>query len=74
MTTGRSDSAAGSPAGSSRARQTRAIETTRQLAELVRRSVPGRVRHGPIDPATRVFQALRIAVNDELGQLDARSE
>ena len=46
------------------------IETTGQLAELVRRSVPPRARHGPIDPATRVFQALRIAVNDELGQLD----
>ncbi len=46
------------------------IETTGQLAELVRRSVPARARHGPIDPATRVFQALRIAVNDELGQLD----
>ena len=47
------------------------IRTTGQLADLVRRSVPGRGRHGPIDPATRVFQALRIAVNDELGQLDA---
>lgn len=47
------------------------IRTTRQLAELVRRSVPGRFRHGPIDPATRVFQALRILVNDELGLLDA---
>jgi 16S rRNA (cytosine1402-N4)-methyltransferase len=51
------------------------IETTEQLAELVRRCVP-RPRHKgprkrpPIDPATRVFQALRIAVNDELGALD----
>jgi 16S rRNA (cytosine1402-N4)-methyltransferase len=46
------------------------IETTTQLKDLVRRSVPkqrgGRER---IDPATRVFQALRIAVNDELGAL-----
>jgi 16S rRNA (cytosine1402-N4)-methyltransferase len=41
--------------------------TTAELAELVRRSVP---RSGAIDPATRVFQALRIAVNDELGALD----
>jgi 16S rRNA (cytosine1402-N4)-methyltransferase len=47
------------------------IQTTGQLAELVRRSLPGRARHGSIDPSTRVFQALRIAVNDELGQLDA---
>ena len=50
------------------------LETTEQLADLVRRCVPhgrgkGR-RHPPIDPATRVFQALRIAVNDELGALD----
>ena len=52
-------------------RRTDPIRTTRQLAELVRRSVPGRFRHGPIDPATRVFQALRILVNDELGHLDA---
>jgi 16S rRNA (cytosine1402-N4)-methyltransferase len=50
------------------------IQTTRQLAELVRQSVPGRFRHGPIDPATRVFQALRILVNDELGHLDATLE
>lgn len=47
------------------------LSTTRQLAELVRQSIPGRFRHGPIDPATRVFQALRILVNDELGHLDA---
>jgi 16S rRNA (cytosine1402-N4)-methyltransferase len=53
------------------ARRSGRIETTRQLAELVRHSVPARYRHGPIDPATRVFQALRIMVNDELGQLDA---
>jgi 16S rRNA (cytosine1402-N4)-methyltransferase len=50
------------------------LETTTQLAELVRRCVPrpryaGR-RRPPIDPATRVFQALRIAVNDELAALD----
>jgi 16S rRNA (cytosine1402-N4)-methyltransferase len=44
------------------------ITTTRQLAELVRACVPrGRER---IDPATRTFQALRIAVNDELAVLE----
>jgi 16S rRNA (cytosine1402-N4)-methyltransferase len=47
------------------------LETTEQLAELVRRCVPRpRGRRAAIDPATRVFQALRIAVNDELGALD----
>jgi 16S rRNA (cytosine1402-N4)-methyltransferase len=47
------------------------ITTTTQLAELVRRSIPGGLRRSArIDPATRVFQALRIAVNDELGSLD----
>ena len=47
------------------------LETTGQLADLVRRCVPrewGR-RHA-IDPATRAFQALRIAVNDELACLE----
>jgi 16S rRNA (cytosine1402-N4)-methyltransferase len=45
------------------------LETTEELAELIRRCVP-RPRGRQIDPATRVFQALRIAVNDELGALD----
>jgi 16S rRNA (cytosine1402-N4)-methyltransferase len=52
-------------------RQRSPLETTEQLAELVRRCVPRpKGRRPTIDPATRVFQALRIAVNDELGALD----
>jgi 16S rRNA (cytosine1402-N4)-methyltransferase len=51
------------------ARDRQPIETTAQLADLVRRCVPRGRGHG-IDPATRTFQALRIAVNDELGALD----
>ena len=43
------------------------IERTGQLAEILRGAIP-RARDG-IDPATRCFQALRIAVNDELGEL-----
>lgn len=42
------------------------LETTRQLAELVRGAVPGGFVPGRIHPATRVFQALRIHVNQEL--------
>ncbi len=48
-------------------RAAKPFTTTADLADLVRRTVP---RSGAIDPATRVFQALRIAVNDELGALD----
>ncbi|MDX2102451.1 MAG: 16S rRNA (cytosine(1402)-N(4))-methyltransferase RsmH [Alphaproteobacteria bacterium] len=50
------------------ARQQQPILTTLMLAEIVRRAV-GRTSDG-IDPATRTFQALRIAVNDELGEVD----
>jgi len=45
------------------------IETTFQLADIVRSCLP-KPRHGDIDPATRTFQAIRIAVNDELGELE----
>jgi len=46
------------------------IETTDELAGLIASVVPARMRHGRIHPATRSFQALRIAVNDELTSLD----
>lgn len=54
------------------AREEKPLETTAELAEVVRRAKgPARGRRGSrIDPATQVFQALRIAVNEELDQLD----
>ena len=48
--------------------QTRPILTTAQLADLIVRATGG--RHGRIHPATRTFQALRIAVNQELNALE----
>jgi 16S rRNA (cytosine1402-N4)-methyltransferase len=48
------------------------ITTTKQLANLVSHTIPG--TRGPIHPATRVFQALRIAVNSELERLDRALE
>jgi 16S rRNA (cytosine1402-N4)-methyltransferase len=50
-------------------RQKKKIETTGELKELISVSVPGFYRRGKIHPATKTFQALRIAVNDELGAL-----
>jgi len=51
------------------ARKVKRIETTGELAEIVRRAV-GLSAKDDSDPATRAFQALRIAVNDELGELE----
>ncbi|HYX02238.1 MAG TPA: 16S rRNA (cytosine(1402)-N(4))-methyltransferase RsmH [Reyranella sp.] len=51
------------------ARKLKRIETTGELAEIVRRAVGSQGRDES-DPATRTFQALRIAVNDELGELE----
>ena len=51
------------------ARRTRPIETAAELAYVVRGAVP-RSRDDRIDPATRTFQALRIAVNEELKWLE----
>jgi 16S rRNA (cytosine1402-N4)-methyltransferase len=45
------------------------LSTTGDLRHAIYQAVGGDKRHG-IDPATRTFQALRIAVNDELGELD----
>ena len=55
-------------------RQKGAITTTLALAALIERAVPASYRHGPIHPATRTFQALRIAVNGELSRLPALLE
>ena len=52
------------------ARREAPIRTTGELARLVRQCVPRSHGHS-IDPATRTFQALRVAVNDELAVLEA---
>lgn len=49
------------------ARKTAPIETTGQLVELIKEGIPAAARRTGGHPAKRVFQAIRIAVNDELG-------
>jgi 16S rRNA (cytosine1402-N4)-methyltransferase len=53
-----------------RRRKQRPIERTGELVEIIRSAIPAPARFGDGHPAKRVFQALRIAVNDELGELD----
>ncbi|MDE6838168.1 MAG: 16S rRNA (cytosine(1402)-N(4))-methyltransferase RsmH, partial [Acutalibacter sp.] len=55
--------------GICRAREAAPVETTLQLAEIVKSSVPAAVRRAEGHPARKTFQALRIAVNRELDRL-----
>ncbi len=50
-------------------REEGAIETSSQLADIIKASVPKEYRYGRIHPATRTFQALRIEVNKELDRI-----
>jgi len=50
-------------------RKKKTIETTNELVEIINQAVPAFYKIGRIHPATRTFQALRIAVNDELNTL-----
>ncbi|ULQ60174.1 16S rRNA (cytosine(1402)-N(4))-methyltransferase RsmH [Brucepastera parasyntrophica] len=50
-------------------RKNRPFATTQELAEVIYDAVPSAYRHGRIHPATKTFQALRIAVNSELERL-----
>jgi 16S rRNA (cytosine1402-N4)-methyltransferase len=54
-----------------RARGRKEIASTIELVDLITQAIPTPARFAGGHPAKRVFQALRIAVNDELGQLDA---
>ena len=56
------------------ARRRQPITTTHQLEEIVRTAIPAPARRRGGHPARRTFQALRIAVNDELGALEAALE
>ncbi len=47
-------------------RKKASIETTGRLSEIIKSAVPASYRHGKIHPATRTFQAIRIATNNEL--------
>ena len=53
-----------------KARELERITSTSKLAEIIKQSVPGFARFGKTHPATKTFQALRIAINDELNALN----
>jgi 16S rRNA (cytosine1402-N4)-methyltransferase len=50
-------------------RKTQPIQTTYQLVDIIKAAIPASARREGPHPAKRTFQAIRIAVNDELGQL-----
>lgn len=51
------------------AREIKPITTTKELADIVYHAVPVAYKRGKIHPATKTFQAIRMAVNDEVGAL-----
>ncbi|HEX8207158.1 MAG TPA: 16S rRNA (cytosine(1402)-N(4))-methyltransferase RsmH [Solirubrobacteraceae bacterium] len=53
-----------------RRRRKKALETTQELVDVVTAAIPAPARFGGGHPAKRTFQAVRIVVNDELGQLE----
>ena len=53
-----------------RARKDKPIETTGQLVDIIKAAIPASARRDGPHPAKRTFQAIRIEVNDELGQLE----
>lgn len=57
-----------------KARQNERIKTTGQLVELIKEGIPAKARRKGGHPAKKVFQAIRIAVNDELGVLEESLE
>ncbi|MBO6048184.1 MAG: 16S rRNA (cytosine(1402)-N(4))-methyltransferase RsmH [Spirochaetales bacterium] len=57
-----------------KARQTKRIEYTNELADIIWDAVPNEYRHRRIHPATKTFQALRIEVNGELDRIEPALE
>ena len=57
-----------------RAREKAPIETTGELVELIKEAIPAPARRKGGHPAKRIFQAIRIAVNDELGAIEESLE
>lgn len=53
-----------------KARKTKPIETTSELVDVIKAAIPAAARRTGPHPAKRTFQAIRIEVNDELGQLE----
>lgn len=51
-------------------REKKRIQTTFELVDIIKSAVPASYRHGKIHPATKTFQAIRIAVNNELVELE----
>lgn len=52
------------------ARREKPVESTEELVQIIKRAIPKKVRQQGGHPARKTFQALRIAVNDELGALE----